>query len=268
MRNTKIWILFVVICAMSSLSAVWAADGYTIEELHSDITITPTGVYEVQEQIVMDFLEPLHGFYRVLPVQYDFIDENREDIRVRVSKIKASDTLSVTRGGDYISIRLGDANRTVRGINDYQIAYHYDIGPDANPDYDEFYYNIVGEDWQVPIKGFSFTIKFPKPVEQKDISFSRGFWGTTTAKGVSWTLSPDGLVLNGNTTVLQPGEAVTVRVQMPDGYFLERTDYQVFYRIGLVVTALLLIVLAWFIWNRYGRDKDLIIVPTNEPPYG
>ncbi|MDD2296872.1 MAG: DUF2207 domain-containing protein, partial [Sphaerochaetaceae bacterium] len=142
--------------------------------MESEISITPEGVYEVQEKIIMDFLEPLHGFYRTLPVEYLFQDIDREDVRVRVSKIKASDTLKVMREGSYVTIRLGDADRTVTGLQDYSISYRYDIGADPYPDYDEFYFNIVGEEWEVPIEKFFFTINFPKPVDASSISFSRG----------------------------------------------------------------------------------------------
>lgn len=258
-------ILFIVILSSGFL---FAENGYSIESLHSDITISPTGVYEINEKIVMDFSERLHGFYRVLPVEYLFEEGSREDVRVRVSKIKASDTLSVSYSGNYVTIRVGDANRTVLGMQDYEISYHYDIGSDPYDDYDEFYYNIVGEDWEVPIEAFSFSIVFPKPVDARDINFSRGLWGSTTDEGVSWELSSDGLVLNGKSTTLQPGEAVTVRVQMPEGYYIERTDYQAYYRIGLIVASILLVILAWFSWNRHGRDKDLIVVPNHEPPEG
>lgn len=268
MKQSKRWCLIILCIVLWSSGLLTAATGYSIEALHSDITLSPTGVYEVEERIVMDFKERLHGFYRVLPVEYLFEEGSREDVRVRVSKIKASDTLSVSYSGNYVTIRVGDANRTVTGIQDYDISYHYDIGVDPYEEYDEFYYNIVGEDWEVPIKAFSFSIVFPKPVKSENISFSRGLWGTTTAEGISWNLSTDGLVLSGKSTVLQPGEAVTVRVQMPDGYYVERTNYQAYYQIGLIVFSILLVLLAWFSWNRYGRDKDLIIVPNHEPPEG
>ncbi|WP_422482253.1 DUF2207 domain-containing protein [Pleomorphochaeta sp. DL1XJH-081] len=268
MKQRKRRGFFILIITILTTGFLFSATGYSIKSLHSDITISPTGVYEIEEEIVMDFHERLHGFYRVLPVEYLFEDGSREDVRVRVSKIKASDTLSVSYNGNYVTIRVGDANRTVIGVQDYGISYHYDIGSDPNDGYDEFYYNIVGEDWEVPIESFSFSITFPKPVDVGDINFSRGLWGTTSAEGVTWELSSDGLVVNGRSTTLQPGEAVTVRVQMPEGYYDERTDYQFYYRIGLIVASILLVGFAWLTWSRHGRDKDLIIVPNHEPPEG
>ncbi|MDD3941654.1 MAG: DUF2207 domain-containing protein [Sphaerochaetaceae bacterium] len=258
-----------IVCLLLFLSmSLWAASGYDIVRMHSDLRITEQGVYEVDERIVMDFHTPLHGFYRVLPVDYRFEDGLRDRVKVRVSAVKASDTFSVMREGSYVTIRVGDADRTVTGMQEYAISYRYDIGEDPYAEYDEFYFNIVGEDWQVPIGAFSFSITFPSPVSADRIHFTRGVWGTTSAEGVSWNLSADGTVLTGNSTTLDPGEAVTVRVEMPQGYFLPRTDWQAIYKIPFLLVLLALVILAWLSWNRYGRDKDLIIVPRFSPPEG
>jgi uncharacterized membrane protein YgcG len=263
----RTWLAVLVLLCLSVVS-LGAASGYSIENLHSDITITEEGHYDVQEQISMYFHEPLHGFYRVLPTYYDITDGSRDDVYARVSRIKASDTLQVTHGSTYVEIRLGSADRTVRGLQNYAISYRYDIGQDPYEEYDEFYYNIVGEYWEQPIEQFSFSLQFPAPLEGEMISFSRGFRGSTDAQGVSWKLSPDRMQITGETTTLEPGEALTIRVQMPDGYFVERTDWQGRFQIVLLILSALLIPAAWFTWNRYGKDKDLIIVPNHEPPEG
>lgn len=265
--KTRQFAFFVILLLILPFS-VFAASGYDILEMHSDLTITPEGVYAVDERIVMDFHEPLHGFYRVLPVEYLFADSNRPDVRVRVSKVKASDTLSVMREGSYVTIRVGDADRTVTGVRDYAISYRYDIGADPHAGYDEFYFNIVGEDWEVPIERFSFAITFPFPIDRDRISFSRGVWGTRTAEGLTWQLSADRTLITGTSTTLEPGESITVRVEMPEGYFVERTDWQARYKIPFLLVSLVLVFLAWLSWHRYGKDKDLIIVPRYSPPEG
>ena len=266
MRRYAIVLLVLVLLGAPTL--LGAASAYDILEMHSDLNITAEGIYEAQERIVMNFRSPLHGFYRVLPVEYLFNDPAREDVRVRVSRIKASDTLTVYREGQYVTIRVGDANRTVTGRQEYAISYRYDIGEDPHEGYDEFYYNIVGEDWEVPIERFSFSITFPKPVVADRISFSKGYWGTTGASGLVWELSPDARVITGSSDRLEPGEAITVRVEMPDGYFVARTDWQALLKIPFLLLSVVLVSLAWLSWHRYGRDKDLIIVPRFSPPEG
>jgi len=245
-----------------------AAAGYTIESIASRIEVTPEGVYEVQEEISMTFLKPLHGFYRVLPTEYNFNDPALKDINVHVMDIRASDTVSVTRESGYTVIRVGDADRTVTGRQQYRISYQYDIGADRNDAYDEFYFNLAGEDWEVPIAVFTFSVRFPAPVEKTAISFTRGVWGSTTSRGVTWELSADGTLLTGSVSQLQPGEALTVRVEMPQGYYVERTDYQaIVARINLFLYALA-VAFAIFLWFKYGRDDDLVVVTQFSPPEG
>ena len=245
-----------------------AATGYAIHSLSSDITVTPEGVYEIVEDIGMDFSTPLHGFYRVIPVKYRFDDPNQKDINVHVMDIRASDTVNVSQESDYLTIRVGDADRTVVGAQQYRIAYTYDIGADRNDGYDEFYFNLVGEYWEVPIDSFSFSIHFPSSIDKQSIWLTRGVWGSTSAEGVTWNLSDDGTMLSGRVSRLLPGEALTVRVQMPEGYYEKRPDYQAGIAGFDLWVYLSVIALASFVWYRYGRDDDLIIVPQFTPPEG
>lgn len=257
-----VFLMFTCVTAQASNT------GYSIESLSSDITVTQEGVYQVREGIVMNFSRPLHGFYRVLPTEYRFNDPNQKDIRVHVMNIKASDTLSVSRESGYVYIRVGDANRTVTGRQKYTISYTYDIGADRNVGYDEFYFNLAGEDWEVPIELFTFSVRFPFPVDSQSIWFSRGLWGSTSSEGVDWKLSSDALVLSGSTSRLMPGEALTVRVQMPEGYYMARTDYQALIAKYNIFIYLIVIIFAIFLWFKYGRDEELTIVTQFSSPDG
>jgi uncharacterized membrane protein YgcG len=253
-------------CACLSLQAV--STGYSIESLESDITISADGVYGIAETVDMRFQTPLHGFYRTLPVMYRFQDPGKTDIRVHVMDIRVSESFSTYTEGDYLVIKVGNADRTVTGDRRYHLSYTYDIGADRNVGYDEFYMNIVGEDWEVPIGSYVFTIRFPKPIANQAITFTRGVWGTTTALGVEASLSEDGTVLSGRVSNLLPGEAVTVSVLMDEGYYAARTDWQ-----GIVShfnfwISLAAVGLAVFFWFRHGRDHELIIVPQFYPPKG
>ncbi len=262
-------VLAVVFGLFLSLSIVSAADfGYTITSFSTDMTITPDGRYEIEEDIQMFFSKPLHGFYRDIPTRYDFEDPQKPDIRARVSKIRANEELSINSNSDYLSIRIGDPDRTVTGLREYRLSYHYNIGNDLNETYDEFYFNLVGEYWQVPLENVTFSITFPKPVEASAVWFTKGLYGSTSSQGVRWNLSGDGLRLTGSVDQLYPGEALTVRVQMPDGYFDRQADYQAVVAKFNLWVYLLAVALAVFLWITFGRDEDLIIVPQFSPPTG
>ncbi|NLA92600.1 MAG: DUF2207 domain-containing protein, partial [Spirochaetales bacterium] len=193
-----------------------AASDYSIESLESRVVINEEGVWDVRETIVMHFHKPLHGFYRQLP--------NKNGKR-KVTWVEASGTLAVSLGQDDIILRIGDANKTVTGRQEYTIGFRYDIGVGSYIDYDDFYYNLVGDGWEVPIEEVSFSITFPKPIEAEKIFFATGKVGSVSSEGVNWSLSPDRLTIEGSISPIEIGEGLTVRVEMEEGYYKEYPTY-------------------------------------------
>jgi len=255
-------VLFAIVLLLAALPVVAADSGYSIEAFSTDITVSDDGIYRIDEHIAMHFSKALHGFYRVIPVEYRFNDPSRQDVRVRVSAFKANESFSTSREGEYLVVKVGDPDRVVTGNRAYDLSYTYNIGNDGNSGYDEFYLNLVGEDWQVPIKQFSFSIRFPSAVQSGSIWFTKGLYGSQSSRGVQWQLSADGMTLSGKTTeVLYPGEAVTVRIQMPDGYFAMQDDRQAAIALFNWIFSLAAVALAVFLWIRFGRDDELIVVP-------
>ncbi|MGI6433463.1 MAG: DUF2207 domain-containing protein [Sphaerochaetaceae bacterium] len=239
-----------------------AAADYSILAMKSDIVVSQTGIYDINETIEMEFHRPLHGFYRTIPADY-----GQQGIRARITKIQASAPFELFRGNSY-EIRIGDANKTVSGIVQYELRYRYDIGGDRHPDYDEFYFNLVGEDWQEPIQQFSFSITFPFALDAQKIWFTKGVWGSTSDQGISWSLDSTQTVISGTAKAIAPSEALTVRVEMPEGYYAKRPDYTRKAQIPFALVVALFMGIAWMLWWRYGKDEDLIVVPQFFPPQG
>lgn len=243
-----------------------AAD-YTIDSFDTTIEVTERGYYDISEKATLTFNVPKHGFYRTLPTYYNLPNEGTT-IDARVTKIKASEDKEVNHYGQGVSIRLGNADRTVTGTKDYFISYRYDIGEDRFEDGDEFYFNIIGVDWAEPIKKTSFAVKFPKPVDKNKISFTRGVYGSVGNEGVTWSLDESNTIIRGTVNTLAEEEAVTIRVELPEGYYEARPNYQLMFAPFALVLTLFVLVVAIRWWFVYGRDKDLIVVPQFYPPTG
>ncbi|MPM52692.1 hypothetical protein SDC9_99453 [bioreactor metagenome] len=169
---------------------------------------------------------------------------------------------------DYITFRLGSENRTVTGLKEYQISYTYAIGDDRNDEYDEFYYNLLGPGWQAPIKEFTFRVTFPKPIDPSMVFLTGGIYGSTAQRG-SFTVSSDGRTVSGKAADMQVGEALTLRVQMENGYFSEVkpfVDYTIPASMLALLIALAASVHATLIFRKYGRDDVFVPVVRFEPP--
>ncbi|MGH0051840.1 MAG: DUF2207 domain-containing protein, partial [Sphaerochaetaceae bacterium] len=244
-----------------SLVVLPAAD-YVFDSYQLQVDVRLDNSYAVQEHIAVNFFSPRHGIYREIPVLF-----GRQ--RVQLSNLEANVPIikdSVSSG--YATFRLGAEDRTVVGQQNYQIAYDYAIGDDRNDAYDEFYYNLVGVGWQAPIETVFFTVNFPKPIDPSMVFLTGGTYGSTAERG-NFSISADGRTISGEARALNPGEALTLRVQMEQGYFSEVQpfrDYTVPASILALLVALFVAVHATLIFRRYGREALFIPVVRFEPP--
>ena len=266
-NRIKISRIVVILLFVFTSTALLTAADYTIDSFNTTIEVTKHGYYDISEDVTLTFNVPKHGFYRTLPTFFPIEAEDRY-IDARVTKISASDDRSVNYSNQGVVIRLGNADRTVTGTHDYSISYRYDIGEDRFDDRDEFYYNIIGVDWQEPIKETSFVVKFPQPVDKNNINFTRGLYGSIGSEGVDWSLDASNTIITGSVNRLEKGEAVTIKVNLPEGYYAKRPNYQAMFAPFALLLNLFVVFVAITWWKTYGKDKDLIVVPQYYPPKG
>ncbi len=258
MKSKRVLILVLVWVTVLSL---FAAD-YVFESYHLDLDVSVSNVYSIQEDIVVNFSVPRHGIYREIPVRFG-------KTRIKLENLASSEPIiedSVSK--DYITFRLGSADSTVIGRKPYTISYTYDIGEDGYDDYDELYFNLVGPGWQSTIEEFTFTITFPKPIDPTMIWLTGGTYGSTDQRG-TYTLSADRKTLTGKAKSLAPGEALTLRVQMEQGYFTGMTvhrDYTVVASILAVLLGIAACIFATMLFRRYGREDLFVPVVRFDPP--
>lgn len=260
MTKRRALVLVLVLVTCSSLFAI----DYVFDSYHLDLAVSPSNVYTIQEDIVANFSTPGHGIYREIPIRFG-------KRRVALDNLQSSDPIiQDSVSSDYITFRLGSADTTVIGRKAYAISYTYDIGSDDYADYDELYFNLVGQGWQSTIKDFTFAIHFPKPIDPSMISLTGGSYGSTDQRG-SYTLSSDRKTLTGKAENLAPGQALTIRVQMEQGYFVGATvhrDYTVPLSILVVLAGLVASIFATRLFRRYGREDLFVPVVRFDPPEG
>ena len=242
---------------------LFAAD-YVFESYHLDLDVSASNVYTIKESIVANFSVPRHGIFREIPVRFG-------KKRIKLENLESSDPIiEDSVSSSYITFRLGSADSTVIGRKPYAISYTYDMGGDDYADYDELYFNLVGTGWQSTIQNFSFTINFPKPIDPSMIWLTGGTYGSTAQRG-TYSLSTDRKTLIGKAENLAPGEALTLRVQMEEGYFAGMTVYRD-YTVPLSILAVLLSIaasiFATMLFKRYGREELFVPVIRFEPPEG
>lgn len=254
----------VILCLCISQTLFGATYDYVIDRYQMDVEVGLDGAYQILETLDLDFKTPKHGFFRDIPIGYGAR-------QVEVSNIMVSERTQVEKERNYLTLQIGDPNRTVSGKHSYQIGYLYDPGDDGHFDYDEFYFNLVGEGWQVPIQDFQFRIVFPKPIDTDYIALTRGKWGSMDSENAWYSISEDRTVITGGAVSLRPGEALSTRVQLSEGYFngmRQIRDWSSLASVIFLLGSFLAVALAFFIWSRWGRDNEPIIMARYEAPDG
>lgn len=242
---------------------------YLIDAYDIHLVLKENHEMDITEKLTVWFHEPRHGIYRTIPLRNTVYrqDGTRNENRAKVSNIGVNESYETEREGSNCKIKIGDADVTVTGQKEYTISYTYALGKDPLQGKDEFYFNLVGSEWTNPIGNITFTIEMPKDFDEKLLGFTAGWVNKADSTGVSWTV--DGRTIKGRYDgILEPGQALTVRVELPEGYFVGAgfenplLDYICY---GLPV---LFLVISVFIWFKYGRDDMVVETVEFYPPNG
>lgn len=243
---------------------------YYISAYDVQIDVQEDNVLNVTEHITAYFNVSSHGIYRSIPV-VNYVE--REDgstgrVRAKIKNVEVSEFVaeSYWENDNYI-MKIGSAYSTVIGEHDYTISYTYIMGRDIGEGFDELYYNLIGYGWDTYIENVTFTINMPKEFDESKLGFSAGYYGVSGVSDIEYSV--DGNTISGRLTKeLAPRQALTVRLELPEGYF--SFDYTSLYAmlalIVLIPAIALISVIA--IWHKHGRDKKVVKVVEFYPPEG
>ena len=246
----KILIFFVGLLLFLLSGSVFAEDFY-IRNYSVNIDVNKSKQAHITEKIDVVFMKSSHGIYREIP---------HKDAKIK--NISVSERNSIKDNGDVTNIKIGNPNRTVIGEHSYTISYDYNYFDNKN----EFYHNIIGTDWNTTIEHVDFSITMPEVFNPEDVGLSIGRYGTRGFHdGAEFRI--DGLNISGKVyRSLKPKEGVTVRLQVPEGYFIKTTDNKDKTTKIYVVLLFLLTFISFVIWYKFGKDETAIPVVNFYPP--
>lgn len=162
------WGLFFALLSFTllfSASAYASTNDFTIKSFDSKYELKRgdgnRSVLSTTETITAVFsdLDKNHGLERAIPNMYD---GHTVELSIKSITNERGEDLQYTthKSGDTTLVRIGDPDKYVHGENTYRITYaqqdvtkHY-----ADTGKDEWYWDLNGTQWRVPIKNFSATI--------------------------------------------------------------------------------------------------------------
>ncbi len=252
-------VLLVTIFSFSSVAS--ADDSYQFDKFDVEIIVNSDYTFDVIEKVTANFNQEKHGIYRSL---YNFWGEDR----VRYSNISVQGAkYKIEKDRDSTNIRIGDANEYVIGVQHYIIEYTISLPKDSNNEIDSVYMNVFGYDHPVVTKRANLKITLPFKVDPSYTTVISGFYydsGISDKITYSY-MNRKELFIEINSP-LEAYEGITVKMDLPEGYFVDVKDPFFFDVFVETYLPWILILAGLFIWIVYGRDKQIIMpVEVNAP---
>lgn len=200
-----------------------AAPAYTIDNYNVDITVNQFNRLHIEETIKATFHQQRHGIVRSLAkVNYVArMDGSKSTVNAKISNLKVlSHRFTTSESSNFTNIKIGDPNAYAKTNETYRLSYDYDLGTDRLSRADEFYFNIIGAGWNTGITKVDFHITMPEEFNGKP-GFSTGAYGMRSGSDIV-EYSVKGKEITGHTTApLTAEQALTIRLELPQGYFKE-----------------------------------------------
>lgn len=209
------------------------------------------------------------GIYRKIPLKNRVVrtDGTISNNIAKITDISVSENYTITRENGYKIIKIGNEDNTYIGKHSYTIKYTYNIGKDKLKNADELYYNLIGNDWDTSISNVTFKITMPKLFDESLLGFSSGKTGSTDNSNVFYNVNQN--VISGYlTNTLNSGEALTVRLTLPEDYFVGESLNIDEYVIIVIVISLVCVFIAYILWIKYGKNDEIIETVEFYPPEG
>lgn len=279
-RSTIKTLLFtaVFLLAFSFPAAVWAyAEDWDVTSFNVEAKLETDASAVIKESIVADYSrESHHGIYRTIPIRYH--DNFGQNFNLRFSVISITDengknwNYEQSDDGEYVKLKVGDADTLLDKPSTFNITYRVERAVLFEDSTDEFYWNVTGEEWPVPIRNATYKLTLPAQASTnlKTICFTGGY-GSTEQNCKTET---QGNIITAKSTAPQAAyEGFTVAVQFPKGIinkpsFSQQLGWFLADNWGYALPFLTLAGL-FYLWYTRGRDPRTgreTIMPIYEPP--
>lgn len=269
-------------CHTPALARDQITDWY-IKDLNTEIVVNQDSSLTITENILADCgnLPNKHGIYRVLPKKYKTVNGT---FNLPIDLISITDEIgrqldySVSSDSDTITFKIGDPDITVYGENFYKIKYQVkNTIRTANSNFDELYWNVLGNYWDLEIDNFKAEIYFPDSINSNNtnISYYTGSLTSKTSKLATYNWSePNVLEVIGNGAFLK-NQGVTVSVSFPKNIikayqpsFQDKYGFSFFDILLFLLLPLITSFFCFYFWhnNKFRFNSKKTIVPEFEIP--
>ncbi len=249
------------------------ARSYRVTKFESTIHVEEDGSARIHEQITFAFSGSYQGIYRTIPVDYPGTAGSNYTLFIKVEQVTDENgnslkyEKSTSNGALKLKVYVPGAVDAERTVN---IEYSSPNATRFFDDHDEFYWNVTGNDWPVPIGHVSADIYFP--ADARDKMKAQAFEGIYGASDHGMA-SVDGSVASfSNVRPLALRGGLTADVYLDKGVLHQPSALARFFRFvrsnPIVSLPFWAFAVMFCMWWVKGRDPNpgMSVAPMYEPP--
>jgi hypothetical protein len=244
----------------------------TIQHFEETVTVNTDGTIEVTEIIEAHFTGSWHGLYRTIPVEYDTPQHLNYSLLLEPLSVTDDNGLPLKyeqkRDGRYLKFKIW-----IPGAEDSAktVLLHYRILNAIRfaEDHDELYWNVTGDEWDVPIHSVSAKFELPADVTGLHAIAYTGIYGSREHD--AQVVAQGNLVAINSTRALSYHEGLTAVIGWDKGVVhppSTAAKIALFFRSNwpLFLPIFAFLIMFWLWWTR-GRDPARgAIAVQYEPP--
>lgn len=266
---------------VSAVPVAAQADTTVIKNFHAEYAIyndVHGGRMEVVETFAIQFTPNTekHGPIRAIPTKYQNVDHRLRIISVK--KDGQDEPYSTSSQNDNRVLKIGHADVFVTGqTHTYELRYEVRniINFLEDKDFDEWYWDINGDQWSHPFENVSGEVRMPEDWDFQGLPSASCYTGRfgITESVCTIARTETGFTFAADKTLLA-NENLTVAVPLHKGLFEPRntSDWlreNVLQFAGITCGLALAAVSfrQWYLWGRDHKGRGTI-VPQFEPPKG
>ncbi len=195
---------------------------YHLSSFDSNIQINSDSTILVTEKITANFTpqDTGRGIIRSIPTIYR--DANNLNLNIRLTIKSVTDAAlqpleyATYQEGAVFNIRIGNREIWLSQPQTYLITYQLDRGINYFENYDEFYWNVTGNQWDAPIGPSTATIALPAESDKNNFQLAcyTGSYGSTETKCTTAIIDNQKVKFTSSETI-KPGQGLTIIFAFP-----------------------------------------------------